>query len=731
MSSTTDWIYKELNENQLAAVKQLDGPVLILAGAGSGKTRVLTYRIANLLAQNKAEPYQILSMTFTNKAAAEMRERIEKLVPENSDGMWMGTFHSLFAKLLRRDGDKIGFDRNFTIYDVADQVTLLKTIIGELKLPVQEVQPKIVQNKISNAKNAMIMPEEYSNTVGNPMDEVVAKIYALYQKRLLENNAMDFDDLLIKPIELFTKNPDVQAFYQNRFKYIMVDEYQDTNHAQYRALKMMTGQAGNICVVGDDDQSIYRWRGADLRNILEFESDYPKCKKFRLEQNYRSTKNILAAAHSVIVHNVKRHDKELWTNREPGEQVTLTTLYDEREEARYIVGQIGNEFRKAERRFYDFSILYRTNAQSRVIEEALRIDGIPYIIVGGVKFYERKEVKDVLAYLKVLVNPADSISLKRIINFPLRGIGDSTIQKLELYAFEKSRSIYEVLKYVDEIQGITDKTVKRISNFYKLLKKYHSLQEKVSPTELATSLVEETGILKQYKEDTSVESQTRAENVRELLIAIAEYCKQNGSEATLEAFLQHVTLTTDIDTWDDKSNAVTMMTLHAAKGLEFPVVFITGLEEGLFPTSRSLDDPHALEEERRLFYVGATRAQDKLYLTLTKNRQRYGENPARVKSRFIKELDSRYVQYEQSRTIQAKEIKKPRVYYDADSMPDYENMSQENIEFSVGMRVKHVKFGKGNILKIEPSHGTYKLLVMFDTAGEKRLVLPYAKLEIL
>ncbi len=731
MSSTTDWIYKELNENQLAAVKQLDGPVLILAGAGSGKTRVLTYRIANLLAQNKAEPYQILSMTFTNKAAAEMRERIEKLVPENSERMWMGTFHSLFAKLLRRDGDKIGFDRNFTIYDVADQVTLLKTIIGEFKLPVQEVQPKIVQNKISNAKNAMIMPEEYSNTVGNPMDEVVAKIYTLYQKRLLENNAMDFDDLLIKPIELFSKNPDVQAFYQNRFQYIMVDEYQDTNHAQYRALKMMTGKAGNICVVGDDDQSIYRWRGADLRNILEFESDYPKCKKFRLEQNYRSTKNILAAAHSVIVNNVKRHDKELWTNREPGEQVTLTTLYDEREEARYIVGQIGNEFRKAERRFYDFSILYRTNAQSRVLEEALRIDGIPYIIVGGVKFYERKEVKDVLAYLKVLVNPADSISLKRIINFPLRGIGDSTIQKLELYAFEKNRSIYEALKYVDEIQGITDKTVKRISNFYKLLKKYHSLQEKVSPTELATSLVEETSILKQYKEDPSVESQTRAENVRELLIAIAEYCKQNGSEATLEAFLQHVTLTTDIDTWDDKSNAVTMMTLHAAKGLEFPVVFITGLEEGLFPTSRSLDDPHALEEERRLFYVGATRAQDKLYLTLTKNRQRYGENPARVKSRFIKELDSRYVQYEQSRTIQAKEVKRPRVYYESDSMPDYENMSQENIEFSVGMRVKHVKFGKGNILKIEPSHGTYKLLVMFDTAGEKRLVLPYAKLEIL
>jgi len=726
-----EWIYSDLNEEQRKAVCHIDGPVLILAGAGSGKTRVLTYRIAHILTSSKTAPHQILAMTFTNKAAAEMRERIQKLIPKMITSMWIGTFHSLFARLLRREGDKLGYNSNFSIYDVDDQISLLKLIINDAKLPVQDLSPKLFNYKISSAKNSMILPQEFSEQAGNPVDEIVAKIYEQYERRLFELNAMDFDDLLIKPIQLFQQFPDVKEVYQNKFKYILVDEYQDTNRAQYEVLQLLAATKRNICVVGDDDQSIYRWRGADLRNILEFEVDYPDCAKFRLEQNYRSTKNILSAAHSVIKNNIKRHTKKLWTDRPVGESVTLMTVLDEREEARYVVSQISHEFRKADRRFYDFAILYRTNAQSRVLEDALRGDGIPYVIVGGVKFYERKEVKDVLAYLKVLVNPADTISLKRIINYPLRGIGDVTVNKLEKYAEEKSKALFNTLSIVNSIPGMQDKTAKRVSSFYKLLKKYQSLRKELSPAEIASSLIEETGILKQFKEDSSVESQTKAENIRELLVAIAEFSNSVGADATLEEFLQHVSLTTDIDTWDDKKNAVTLMTLHAAKGLEFPVVFITGLEEGLFPLSRMIDDPFSLEEERRLFYVGATRAKDKLYLTWAKNRRKYSENPAQIKSRFLIELDTQFIELNMSKTVKSHETRRSQMFVNPNPMPDYENESQEFCEFQVGMRVKHQSFGKGVILKIDTRYGTIKLVVLFDNEGEKRLVLPYAKLEIL
>ncbi|HPG37862.1 MAG TPA: UvrD-helicase domain-containing protein [bacterium] len=731
MKNTLDWIYSDLNEEQQKAVCEVDGPVLILAGAGSGKTRVLTYRIAHILASGKAEPYQILAMTFTNKAAAEMRERVQKLVPEMISGMWIGTFHSLFARLLRYEGEKLGYDSNFSIYDVDDQLTLVKMILEELALPVQNITPKTINQRISAAKNDMILPAEFAENINNPVEEITAKVYTRYEKKLLELNAMDFDDLLIKPIILFEQFPDVKMHYQDKFHYILVDEYQDTNRAQYNVLRLLAGKRRNICVVGDDDQSIYRWRGADVRNILEFELDYPKCHKFRLEQNYRSTKNILAVAHSVIQNNIKRHSKKLWTERPEGDSVTLMNVVDEREEARYIVNQIGGEFRKAERRFYDFAVLYRTNAQSRVIEDALRLDGIPYIIVGGVKFYERKEVKDVLAYLKVLVNPADVISLKRIINFPLRGIGESTVVKLEKFAEDKRISLYKALEIVETIPEIPAKASAGITSFYKLLNKYRSLRSELPPAEIATSLLEETGILKLYKDDNSVESQTRAENIRELIVALVEFSNNAGPEARLEEFLQQVSLITDIDTWDDRKNAVTLMTLHAAKGLEFPVVFITGLEEGLFPLSRSIDDPLALEEERRLFYVGATRAKDKLYLTWAKNRRKYTENPAQVKSRFIKELDLRFIESVASRAAKTPPVTQTRIKYGANDMPDYENQSQEDQEFQIGMRVKHQVFGKGTILKIERGYGTIKLMILFDREGEKRLVYPYAKLEIL
>ncbi|MBN2412142.1 UvrD-helicase domain-containing protein [candidate division KSB1 bacterium] len=729
MKNDLQWIYTDLNEEQRKAVCHIDGPVLILAGAGSGKTRVLTYRIAHILSEKKAAPYQILAMTFTNKAAAEMRERIQKLIPEMLAGMWIGTFHSLFARLLRREGEKIGYNSNFSIYDVDDQLTLIKIIMGDLKLSIQNLSPKMISYKISAAKNAMISPQQLTEQAGNPVDEVAAKVYIEYEKRLIVLNAMDFDDLLIKPIHLFQQYPDVKENYQNKFNYLLVDEYQDTNRAQYEVLHLLAEKRKNICVVGDDDQSIYRWRGADVRNILEFEADYPNCAKFRLEQNYRSTQNILSAAHSVIKNNIKRHAKKLWTDRPVGETVTLMTVFDEREEARYVVNQIGIEFRKADRRFYDFAVLYRTNAQSRVLEDSLRADGIPYVIVGGVKFYERKEVKDVLAYLKVLVNPADTISLKRIINYPLRGIGDVTVNKLQTFAQENNKTLFKTLSKASSVPGIQEPTAKRVTSFYKLLKKYRSLRKELSPAEIASSLIEETGILKQFKEDTSVESQTRAENIRELLVAIVDF-SHSTSGTTLEEFLQHVSLTTDIDSWDDKKNAVTLMTLHAAKGLEFPVVFITGLEDGLFPLSRMSDDPFALEEERRLFYVGATRAKDKLYLTWAKNRRKFSENPAQVKSRFLNELDTRFIESVMSKSVKSHQIRRPQLFDNPNSMPDYENESQEYKEYHVGMRVKHQLFGKGVILKIDNRYGV-KLLVLFDTVGEKRLVLPYAKLEIL
>ncbi len=726
-----EWLISDVNEAQREAVVQTEGPVLILAGAGSGKTRVLTYRIAYVLANGLASPGEILAMTFTNKAAGEMRDRVAKLVPDLVSGMWIGTFHSLFARLLRREGERIGYPSNFAIYDDSDQTTLIKAILKEMNLDAQANSPRLISHKISNAKNKMLPPRELLETAETPDDVLAAQVYTLYQNRLREQNAMDFDDLLLKPLELFDSFPSVLQYYQDRFRYILVDEYQDTNHAQYLAVRILAQKHKNICVVGDDDQSIYRWRGADLRNILDFEHDYPRCSKFRLEQNYRSTKNILAAAHSVVKNNRQRHSKELWTKRQEGDRVMAYAVSDEKEEARYIVNCINNEFRIANRNFYDFALLYRTNAQSRALEDALRVEGIPYVIVGGVRFYERKEVKDVLAYLRVLSNPSDTVNLKRIINYPVRGIGDATIAKLDAFARDQKLTLFNVLSRAKEVSSIAPRTADKVISLHNLLEKYISLQKEFLPAELATMLVEELGIFRLFKEEGTIEAASRADNVRELLLAIAEFNNANGRTTTLADYLQQVTLVSDIDTWNDKSNMVTLMTLHSAKGLEFSVVFITGMEEGLFPLSRSLDDPSALEEERRLFYVGATRAKEKLYLTWARNRRRFGELPGGVKSRFLKELGAEYVQFNESRTQQLFKKKRERTIWTQDPMPNYEDESQEQIEFKVGMRVYHNKFGKGTILKINAQTGNIKLAVLFDEEGEKRLVLPYAKLEIL
>ncbi len=731
--TSPEWLTADLNDAQSQAVAKTDGPVLILAGAGSEKTRVLTYRIAWLLANGLAEPREILAMTFTNKAAGEMRERVRKLVPEMLSGMWIGTFHSLFARLLRREAERINYASNFAIYDDDDQHSLIKTVLNDLKIPVNDFPPKMISYKTSSAKNAFILPEQFARMAATRQDQIIATIYSTYQTRLRENNAMDFDDLLIKPIELFQLYPLVLEYYQERFRYILVDEYQDTNHAQYVALKMLAARHRNICVVGDDDQSIYRWRGAEIRNILDFENDYPDCAKFRLEQNYRSTRNILAVAHSVVRNNRQRHEKKLWTEKSEGDLITLLEVEDDLEEARTVVNKLALEMRANHMDFQDIAVLYRTTAQSRVLEEALRRENIPYIIVGCFKFYERKEVKDVIAYLRLLSNPADTISLRRIINYPARGIGETTLGRIEAYAQEKKISIFAATGQVQQIPGIAARTAEQVAAFHGLLNKYTALREEISPAELAASLVNEVGILRDFKQEGTIESLSRAENVRELLLAIAEFTSSAGGEATLDGFLENVALTSDLDSWDDRANAVTLMTLHSAKGLEFPVVFITGLEEGLFPISRSLADPPALEEERRLFYVGATRAKVKLYLSWARNRRKFGETSASIASRFLREVEPALVQVESS--YRAAPIRRQRSSFprrEADPMPRYEDESQEVLEYRVGMRVHHPTFGKGTIMRLEPSSASsLKLRVLFDQAGEKRLVLPYAKLEIL
>jgi len=731
--SSTEWLMADLNDAQSQAVTKTDGPVLILAGAGSGKTRVLTYRIAWLIVNGLAEPREILAMTFTNKAAGEMRERVRKLVPEMLSGMWIGTFHSLFARLLRREAERLNYKSNFAIYDDDDQYTLIKTVLNELKIPVTDFPPKIISYKISGAKNAFVLPEQFAQLATTRQDQIIATIYTTYQRRLRENNAMDFDDLLIKPIELFQLFPLVLEYYQDRFRYILVDEYQDTNRAQYVALKMLAAGHRNLCVVGDDDQSIYRWRGAEIRNILDFENDYPDCTKFRLEQNYRSTRNILEVAHSVVRNNRQRHEKKLWTEKAAGELISLLEVEDDLEEARTVVNKLALEMRSNHMDFQDIAVLYRTNAQSRVLEEALRRENIPYIIVGGVKFYERKEVKDVIAYLRLLSNPADTISLRRIINYPARGIGETTLGRIEAYAQEKKISIFAATGQIQQIAGIAARTAEQVASFHALMNKYTSLRTEISPAELAASLVNELGILREFKQEGTIEALSRAENVRELLLAIAEFSSSAGDEASLDSFLENVALTTDLDNWDDRANAVTLMTLHSAKGLEFPVVFITGLEEGLFPISRSLADPPALEEERRLFYVGATRAKVKLYLAWARNRRKFGETSASIASRFLRELEPSLVQVESS--YRASPARRQRASYrqrEADPMPRYEDESQEVLEYRVGMRVMHPTFGKGTIMRLEPgSSAALKLRVLFDQAGERRLVLPYAKLEIL
>lgn len=730
----------DLNSVQIESVKSINGPVIIIAGAGSGKTRVLTYRIAYLL-ECGVPPNQILALTFTNKAAGEMKKRIMNLVGENAANLWMGTFHSMFARILRKEAHHLNYNRSFTIYDEYDSLSTIKKIMTRLNLPTQQYHPSAVRARIAKAKNQYLSPAKFLGSIQNLFDEKVALIYTEYQKTLKQNNAMDFDDLLVKPIELFENKKELLEKYRYKFKFILVDEFQDTNRAQYHIIRMLGNAQRNVAVVGDDSQSIYSFRGADIRNILDFQRDFPDCKLFRLEQNYRSTKSIISVADNLIKNNKERLEKNLWTDNPVGDSVTIIQCMDDLDEGNVVVRTIQQEITKRRLDLKDFAVLYRTNAQSRILEEAFIKSSMPYEIVGGVRFYERKEIKDIIAYLRLIVNPADEESCLRIINYPARGIGDVTIEYLSRHAKKNSISLFDALKEVEKIEELTERARNGLLQFKALIEKYQKLYSQLNINELVRTLIDELGILKTFKEEGTAESLNRWENVQELISAVSEFHQENP-DATLETFLEEVSLISDIDTWQEERNAVTLMTLHAAKGLEFPVVFIIGLEEGLLPFYSSSIELEDLEEERRVFYVGITRAQKKLYLTYTSLRYRYGDVTYPSESRFLYELGKEYIERLDSRNSRShnkrlngvfkstpvfKHLKK-EVVFKEDKMPDYETESQEYFEIKQGTIVKHDIFGRGRVVEINGSGDNQKAVVKFDNYGTKNLILKYAKL---
>ncbi len=728
---------KELNPVQREAVTTLEGPVMIVAGAGSGKTRVLTYRIAYLL-QAGVPAYNILALTFTNKAAREMRERIEQLVPgEEARKLWMGTFHSLFARLLRRDADKLGYHKNFSIYDTDDSQNVVKAIMNERGISTQQVAPAAIRHAISNAKNRLRTAADLAGDAIEIFERKVADVYEEYEKRLRIANAMDFDDLIVQPIGLFDNHPDVLSAYQKQFRFILIDEYQDTNQAQFQVVRRLADVSKNICVVGDDAQSIYGFRGADIRNILDFERHFTGTRTFRLEQNYRSTQSILTAADSVIRQNTMQIPKTLWTQNGHGDHVTVIETADESEEALKIVYLMQEESRKRKLQLKDFAVLYRTNAQSRALEDAFRRSGIPYSIVGGVAFYQRKEIKDILAYLRLIVNPSDDEAAMRIINYPLRGIGATTVSRLREYALEQGVTFFEAAMNASSVPGLHGGSVKRITEFVTMIQKYSTLRHEISAGELAGSLIDEIGIVQEYKIEGTPDARTRIENLQELLSAIADFKTENGLN-TLEAFITEAALVADVDSMDGSRNAVTLMTLHSAKGLEFPVVFLVGMEEGLFPSSLSIDRDE-VEEERRLCYVGMTRAMKKLYLTHARSRLRWGERLEAVPSRFLSELDESVIERESTRRTafatrsanghRHRQGSSQRGRQSEYSQISDESFSQMDNELHVGATVKHATFGRGRIIAVQGAGDLARAVVVFDSVGKKTLILKYAGLK--
>ncbi len=722
----------KLNEQQREAVITTEGPVLVVAGAGSGKTLVLTYRIAYLISLGIA-PSSILALTFTNKAASEMKERIKNLVGKRADSIFMGTFHSIFARILRQEAHLLGFSRDYSIYDTEDSERVIKGILKDFNISEHHLSPRMVQNLISKAKNKLLFLNDGLEKFFSSYNKKLFEIFNEYNTRLKNSNAMDFDDLLIKPIEVFSRYPDVQQFYRDKFDYILVDEYQDTNTAQYYLLKMLVNDKKNICCVGDDAQSIYKWRGAEVRNILDFNKDFPETKIIRLEQNYRSTKAILAVADSVIKNNVYQIEKTLWTQNEDGEKVNITVCYDEKDEAKFVAQKVSDLLEQKNVSPRDIAILYRTNAQSRNFEETFIKSSIPYVIIGGVEFYKRKEVKDVLSYLKLLVNSKDNESFLRIVNFPSRGIGDVSIDILTQVAKREKVSLFEAIPLLLNSADIQERIKNNFKGFYELISKYQSLVNLNNFFEPIKSFIDEIGILQIYKEEGTEESIQRYENIIQLLNSIQEFALSNP-EKNLTEYLSEISLISDIDNWEDKKNSVVLMTLHQAKGLEFKYVFIVGCEEGLLPLKRD-GDVEDLEEERRLFYVGCTRAMKHLSITFSMIRNRFGNSFPQIPSRFISEIDKSFVNFG-STPLSEMFLKKKN---DNRSIitDEYSQVEGEYDDFDSSKKIKagsiieHDVFGRGRVIYIDGSGSNQKVIVEFKNGIRKHLMVKYAKLKII
>ena len=751
-------IYDSLNEMQKKAVLQTEGPVLILAGAGSGKTRVLTHRIAYLIEEKGVNPWNILAITFTNKAAGEMRERVDHLVGFGSESIWVSTFHSACVRILRRFIDRLGYDTNFTIYDTDDQKSLMKEVCKYLQIDTKTYRERALLSAISSAKNEMISPQEFLlQAEGDFSKQKIAEVYLEYEKQLRANNALDFDDLLVKTVELFESCPEVLDYYQERFRYIMVDEYQDTNTAQFRLVSLLASKYRNICVVGDDDQSIYRFRGANIKNILSFEEAFPGAKVIKLEQNYRSTKTILSAANEVIRNNEGRKDKTLWTENETGEKIRVKlfdTAYDEAE-------GIVSEIMKKGGPWKDSAVLYRTNAQSRILEEKFVTHNIPYRMVGGVNFYQRKEIKDILAYLKTIANGRDDLAVQRIINVPKRGIGAVSIGKVNMYAAEHGMNFYDALLRIGAVPGL-GKAAPKIDQFTDEIGRFRkNLKDGMAIQNVITDILESTGYKAELMEEGEVEAETRLENISELSNKAVAYW-EDAEEPTLDGFLEEVALVADIDSMDESEDRVVLMTLHSAKGLEFPYVYMSGLEDGLFPSSMAMsEDPEALEEERRLCYVGITRAEKTLMMTGARQRMVKGETRFSRPSRFLAEIPEEYKEeerqedsvYQRSRRLSSDDLEDPGLPWARSSgismfgqnpyvskksgMPSaqpafgkaFTVQKAASLDYAEGDRVHHVKFGDGTVKQIADGGKDYEVTVEFDSMGVRKMFASFARLQ--
>lgn len=717
-----------LNDKQREAVLCTQGPLLVLAGAGSGKTRVLTHRIAYLVKEMNVSPWNILAITFTNKAAREMKERLVNLVGPQLEEMVVSTFHSACVRILRRDIERLGYDRNFVIFDSSDQQTVMKDCLKELRVNDKNFPPKSVLAEISKAKNELIAPEEFASIHQSDFRmSKIAQLYILYQKKLIQNNALDFDDIIMNTVKLLRDYPDVKDYYQRRFKYILVDEYQDTNTSQYVLVSMLAEKHRNLCVVGDDDQSIYKFRGANINNILDFEKEFGDATVIKLEQNYRSTKNILNAANSVIRNNYGRKGKNLWTQNEEGDKIFLFGAENEHEEGLFIAQEIERLTTTENYKFSDFALLYRMNAQSRVLEDMLLRQGIPYRVLGGLRFYDRKEIKDIIAYLRVIQNPMDNISLKRIINEPKRGIGKTTVDNAEELASQKDTSIFTIISNADQF-GVFSRASAKLLEFVSLINGLRAEMDGLSVTEMVNRVLDKTGYMKMLEQEGGIEAQTRLENLQEFISAAMEY-EKSTEESSLEGFLENISLVADVDNYDEAQDAVVLMTLHSAKGLEFPVVFLCGMEEGIFPSYRSVFEESELEEERRLCYVGITRARKKLYITHSFCRTLFGSTTYNRISRFVDEIPDEYIEGRQTGNPIQSPVVKSSISTGSFASAPVPATNKASLDFEVGDIVIHKKFGKGMVLSAQRIGNDMKLEVAFESVGTKNLMAIYANLQ--